>query len=68
MVVLYGGIDEAMTDYKTRQQLDRIEEKLDKLIEMLEHKNYTYTIQPYPTAPHEVTLTSWQPHETYTNP
>ena len=47
------------------KQLDRMEEKLDKLLELLEQPVVTITSN-YPKAPHElgpILIYPWQPHE-----
>jgi hypothetical protein len=52
------------------KQLDRIEEKLDRLLKLLEQPTVTMT-SIYPKAPHELVpiLTyPWQPHETSSSP
>lgn len=54
------------------EQLDRIEEKLDRLLELLERPTATFT-SGYPKAPHEQVRTvepyghPWQLYETSSN-
>ena len=70
MVLWHGRVDEKM-----KEQLDRIEEKLDKLTELLQawnrFANFDYTAT-YPQAPHElepeITYYPWQPHATSSSP
>lgn len=76
MVLLHGRVDGTMMD---QEQLDRIEEKLDKLIELLEQPRITITGE-YPEAPHEQAIDfniypyaypsvyPWRPHETFSSP
>ena len=53
-----------------QEQLDRIEEKLDKLLELFQDRfiSFDYTAT-YPKAPHEIVevYPLWRPHETSSN-
>ena len=69
MVLRHGGVDETV-NYIERQ-LDRIERKLDKLLELLEQPWMKEKIN-YPQAPHEQVIDiyryPWRQHVTSSSP